>query len=500
MEINRREFLKSAAAVSAGAALTPGIISILSGSGCSPGVPEGLNEDEIAAVLRKGLSKGGDFSEVYVEEVLSTSFEMSEGVFSKATVGVSKGTGIRTADGPKNGYAYINGFDYKEALDAAETSAYISSSGRTGDIASPDKTAAPGFVTVVTPVSEVADTGKMELIQSAERAARDFNPLVKQVDIEYYDHMKRRVIANSEGLRIENDIPLIWVVIKVLAEKNGVRHQGRKRISAHQGFEFFDQADVREAARTAAAEAVTMLEAKPSPSGNMPVVLFPGWGGVLMHEAVGHGLEGDSIYRGTSIFAGKVGQRVASDQVTLIDDSSWPNARGTTDFDDEGTPGNRNVLIEKGVLKGFMHDLISARLLNAPPTGNGRRESYRYFPIPRMTNTFLANGTAKSDDIVSDTKKGLYVKALSGGSVDTTTGEFNFTVREAYLIEDGKITTPVSGAALIGKGIDVLTNIDAVADDLELGVGICGKGQWVPVTAGLPTARVARGITVGGTA
>jgi TldD protein len=232
----------------------------------------------------------------------------------------------------------------------------------------------------------------------------------------------------------------------------------------------------------------------------MPVVLYPGWGGVLMHEAVGHGLEGDSIYRGTSIFAGKVGQKVASDLVTLIDDSSWPNARGTTDFDDEGTPGKKNVLIENGVLRGFMHDLISARLLEADPTGNGRRQSYRYFPLPRMTNTFLANGTAGSDDIISDTKKGLFVKALSGGSVEPATGEFNFNVREAYLIEEGRITAPVSGAALIGKGIDVLTNIDAVANDLDLGVGICGKGQWVPVTAGLPTARVAGGITVGGTA
>jgi TldD protein len=323
---------------------------------------------------------------------------------------------------------------------------------------------------------------------------------VTQVDIEYYDHMKRRVIANSDGVRIENDIPLIMLVINVLAEKNGVRHRGRKRLSAHQGFEFFDQIDVREEARIAAAEAVTMLDAGPSPSGQMPVVLFPGWGGVLMHEAVGHGLEGDSVYRGTSIFAGKVGQKVASEMVTLIDDSSWPNARGTTEFDDEGTPGKRNILIEEGILKGFMHDLISAGLLDASPTGNGRRESYRYFPLPRMTNTFLANGTGKSDDIISDTKKGLFVKALSGGSVDTVTGEFNFSVREAYLIEDGKITAPVAGAALIGKGIDVLTNIDAVADDLELGVGYCGKGQWVPVTAGQPTARVAKGITVGGTA
>jgi len=193
--------------------------------------------------------------------------------------------------------------------------------------------------------------------------------------------------------------------------------------------------------------------------------------------------------------------------VTLVDDSSWPNARGTTDFDDEGTPGQKNVLVEKGILKGYMHDLISARLLNAAPTGNGRRESYRFIPIPRMTNTFLENGNAKHEEIIADTRKGLFVKALSGGSVDTTTGEFNFVVREAYLIEEGKITSPVSGAALIGKGIDVLTNIDAVADDLDLGVGICGKGddiggeyQWAPVTSGLPTVRVIEGITVGGTA
>lgn len=500
MGINRREFLKSTAAISAGAAFAPGILSVLSGSGCSPGVSEGLSEDEIAAVLKRGLSKGGDFSEVYIEEVLSTSFEMSEGAFSKAIVGASKGLGVRTVEGPKNGYAYINGYDYEEALDAAETSAYISSSGKTGEIGAPRKLSAPDYVSVNVPVSEVTETAKMELIQKAEQAAREFDPLVTQVDIEYYDHMKRRVIANSEGVRIENEIPLIWLVIQVLAENNGRRHRGRKRLSAHQGFEFLDQIDIGEAARTAAAEAVTMLEARPSPSGKMPVVLYPGWGGVLMHEAVGHGLEGDSVYRGTSIFAGKVGQKVASEKVTLIDDSSWPNARGTTDFDDEGTPGKRNLLIENGILKGFMHDLISAGLLNVSPTGNGRRESYRYFPIPRMTNTFLANGTGKSEDIIADTKKGLFVKALSGGSVEPATGEFNFSVREAYLIDNGKITAPVGGAALIGKGIDVLTNIDAVADDLELGVGLCGKGQWVPVTAGQPTARVAKGITVGGTA
>lgn len=500
MKIDRREFLKSTAAISAGAALYPGIMSILSGSGCSPGVKGDLDEDQIRAILEKGLSKGGDFSEVYIEEVFSTSFEMSESSFSKATIGISQGVGVRTAEDPKNGYAYINGFDFQEALEAAETSAYISAAGAMGEVASPNRKSPPGFITVEVPVSDITEKLKMELIQNAEQAARDFSPLVKQVDIEYYDHMKRRKIANSNGLRIENEIPLIWVVLNVLAEKDGVRHRGRKRLSAHQGFEFFDLIDIEEAARTAANEAVTMLDARPAPSGKMPVVLYPGWGGVLMHEAVGHGLEGDAVFRGASIFAGKIGEKVGSDLVTLVDDSSWPNARGTTDFDDEGTPGQRNVLIEKGILKGYMHDLVSAKLMNASPTGNGRRESYRYFPIPRMTNTFLENGNAKPEDIIADTPKGLFVKALSGGSVDTATGEFNFDVREAYLIENGKVTSPVSGASLIGKGIDVLINIDAVAGDLDLGVGICGKGQWVPVTAGLPTARVATGITVGGTA
>jgi TldD protein len=346
----------------------------------------------------------------------------------------------------------------------------------------------------------VPESRKLELVQSAEEAARSYSPDIKQVDITYYDQVRKRSIANSNGLRIQNEIPLIWLVINVLAEKNGVRHQGRKRISAHQGFEFFDINDVAEAARIASKEAVTMLEAKPAPSGSMPVVMCPGWGGVLIHEAVGHGLEGDFAYKGTSIYADKLGKKVGSELVTMVDDSSWPNARGTTEFDDEGTIGRRNVLIEKGIVKGFMHDLISARMLGASPTGNGRRQSYRYMPIPRMTNTFLDNGDSEPGDIIADTRKGIYIRALSGGSVDTVSGHFNFIVREAYLIENGKITIPVSGATLIGRGIDVLENIDAVANDLDLGVGICGKGQWVPVTAGLPTVRIAKGITVGGSA
>lgn len=498
MEIDRREFLKRTAAISATAAVGPGLFSMLANIGCAPAVRHGFDETQIATILANALTRGGDFSEVFIEQEASLSFKMSERTFSTATIGISKGVGVRTVDGDKNGYAYVNDHNFSNALEAATTAAYIASANQTTKIAKPAEVEPPGTVTVKIPIETVPEKRKMELVQKAEEAARSYNPNIKQVDITYYDQLRKRTIANSNSLRIENEIPLIWVVIQVLAEKNGIRHQGRYRLSAHQGFEFFEGNDIAEAALTAAKEAVNMLEAKPAPSGVMPVILHPGWGGVLIHEAVGHGLEADFIYKGTSIYADKLDKKVGSRLVTLIDDSSWPNARGTTEFDDEGTFGRRNVLIKEGVVRGFMQDLISAKMLGASPTGNGRRESYRHFPIPRMTNTFLDNGDSSPEDIIADTKNGIYVKALSGGSVDIISGQFNFIVREAYLIENGKVTTPVSGATLIGRGIDVLSNIDAVGNNLKLGVGICGKGQWVPVTAGIPTTRVTKGITVGG--
>jgi TldD protein len=500
MKLNRREFIKSAAAVSATTAFAPGLLNVLIPARDARAAMSGLDENQVAAVLKKALDRGGDFSEVFIEDVRSLSFEMSEGSFSEATLGARSGIGVRTVEGDRNGYAYVNGYDYEGALEAAGASSFIAQMPKTPLVAQPVNVESPGTITVEIPLQDISESRKMELIRTAEEAARAFDPTVKQVDISYYEHTRNRKIANSGGIRIENEIPLIWVVINVLAEKNGVRHQGRKRLSAHQGFEFFDQNDIAEAAEVAAREAVTMLEAAPAPSGSMPVIMNPGWGGVLIHEAVGHGLEGDFAYKGTSIYADKLGKKVGSDLVTMVDDSSWPNARGTTGFDDEGTIGKRNVLIEKGILQGFMNDLISAKMLKEQPTGNGRRQSYRYMPIPRMTNTFLDNGHSNPDDIIADTPGGIYVRALSGGSVDTVSGQFNFVVREAYLIENGRITSPVSGATLIGRGIDVLENIDAVGNDLELGVGICGKGQWVPVTAGLPTVRIARGITVGGSA
>ncbi len=500
MALDRREFIEKMLILSATSALAPGIFDLISGSSSGLAVAQTLDEDQVAKILAKALARGGDFSEVYYESIDSLSLSMSEGVFSEAIVGFSEGSGVRTVDGVKNGYAYVNGRDFAKSLEAAATASFITSAGNTTRLAEPVNMKSPGTVKVKIPLDSISENRKMELLLTAEAAARDYSGDIKQVDITYYDQVQRRVVANSNGLRIENELPLIWVVIEVLAEKNGVRHQGRTRISAHQGFEFFDINDMAEAAREAAREAVVMLSARPSPSGMMPVVIDSGWGGVMIHEAVGHGLEGDIIFKGASIYTDKLDKKVGSDIVTLVDDSSWPNARGTTEFDDEGTLGKRNVLIENGVVRGFMHDLISAKKLGMAPTGNGRRESFRHYPIPRMTNTFLDSGDTVPADIIASTPKGIFIKALSGGSVDTISGQFNFVVREAYLIENGKITSPVSGATLIGRGIDVLTNIDAVGNDLKLGVGICGKEQWVPVTAGLPTVRVASGMTVGGSA
>ena len=273
---------------------------------------------------------------------------------------------------------------------------------------------------------------------------------------------------------------------------------GRERLSRHSGFEMFDEVKPEDLARACAREAIAMLEAKDAPAGRMDVVMQNGWGGVLVHEAVGHPLEADNIAKKVGAFTGKLGQKVASPVFTMVDDGTRPNFRGTTNFDDEGTPMQRNVLIREGVLEKYMTDILSARQIKADRTGNGRRESFRYLPIPRMTNTFIEAGKDKPADILASTKSGIYVQSLSGGSVNSITGMFNFTCREAYLIEDGKKTAPVRGATLIGNAVEAIQAVDAVGDDLDFGPGICGKGQAAEVTAGQPTVRI-RGINVGGT-
>jgi TldD protein len=315
--------------------------------------------------------------------------------------------------------------------------------------------------------------------------------------VDYYDEVRGRVIANSEGLYLRDELPLLFFIVQAMSSDGKARHMARERLSMHSGFEMFSQVTPEEVARNAAREAIAMLSAEEAPAGIMDVVMQNGWGGVLVHEAVGHPLEADNIAKGIGAFTGKVGQKVASECFTMVDDGTMPNYRGTVNHDDEGTPAQRNVLIENGVLNGYMTDILSARQLDMKRTGNGRRESFRYIPIPRMTNTFIAQGNDDPAGILASTKKGIYVQSLSGGSVNPVTGMFNFTCREAYLIENGKKTVPIRGATLIGSCMDVISNIDAVGNDLAFGPGICGKGQSAEVTAGQPTVRI-RGINVGG--
>lgn len=493
--INRREFLRLSFQGGLAIAASPVLVrNLLTGGETKPLVSDEL----LKKALNTALRRGGDFADVYVENRVTRTIILEEGKFKSAVFGLIRGAGVRVIDGDKTGYAYTDELSEEKILRAAEVASLIASSGKKVgplDIKEEKRTS---YITVKIPLHNVADSRRMEIMKRAHEAAMSYDPRIKMASISYYDETRDRIIATSEGVLLRSSLPLIFFIVQTLAVGNNTSHMGRERLSRHSGIEMFDELPPEKAAREAARESISMLEAREAPAGKMDVVIQNGWGGVLVHEAVGHPLEADNIARQTGAFVGKLGKKVAADVFTMVDDGTLPNFRGTTDFDDEGTQMKRNVLIENGVLVRFMTDVLSARQLKMERTGNGRRESFRYYPIPRMTNTFIEKGKDKPEDIIASTKNGLYVQSLSGGSVDPTTGIFNFTCREAYLIENGKKTAPVKGATLIGSCLDIITRIDAVGDDLDFGPGICGKGQSAEVTAGQPTVRI-RGITVGGT-
>ncbi len=480
-------------------AATPTLLSQLTSCGPMSATGSGLDLDKatLNKVIAKALERGGEFAEVYLENRISRQIVMEESIFKSGLYGVSQGAGVRVISGDKTGYAYTDEITEESLLRAAEVASYVAREGNgvTPIDISPQKR--ESYITVKQPLENIADTKRIEVMERANQAALDYDPRIKMASIDYYDQVRGRVIANSEGLYLKDELPHMFFIVEAMSEEGNNRHMSRERTSAHSGFEHFERETPEDTARRAAREAIAMLDAEDAPAGIMDVVMENGWGGVLVHEAVGHPLEADSIARGVGAFTGKVGQKVAAECFTMVDDGTIPNFRGTINFDDEGTPAQRNVLIENGVLKGYMTDILSAKQLDMARTGNGRRESFRYLPIPRMTNTFIEKGTDKPEDILSSTKKGIYVQSLSGGSVNSVTGMFNFTCREAYLIEDGKKTRPIKGATLIGSCLEVISNIDAVGDDLAFGPGICGKGQMAEVTAGQPTVRI-RGINVGG--
>jgi TldD protein len=500
-DIPRRKFLELGLKGGLALAATPLLMDTLLAS-VSPGAlaAPALTLDKLMLnrVIRKALARGGDFADVYVENRISRNILLEEGRFKSAEFGISQGAGVRVVLGDKTGYAYTDDVNETTLARAAEVAAYIARGGKAATPVDIKEATRASYVTVKLPLADLADEKRLAVMQRAHQAALGYDPRIKMASVSYYDEVRGRVIANSEGLYLADELPMLFFIVQALSEGNNTRHMGRERLSRHSGFEMFDEVTPEQIAKTCAREAIAMLDAKDCPAGKMDVVMQNGWGGVLVHESIGHPLEADNIARQIGAFTGKLNQKVASPIFTMVDDGTIPNARGTINFDDEGTPARRNVLIKEGVLLKYMTDILSAKQLKMERTGNGRRESFRFLPIPRMTNTFIEKGKEKPEAILGSTKSGIYVQSLSGGSVNPTTGVFNFTCREAYLIENGRNTTPLKGATLIGNCLDIIQNTDAIADDLDFGPGICGKGQNAEVTCGQPTVRI-RGINVGGT-
>ncbi|HEY2931745.1 MAG TPA: metalloprotease TldD [Acidobacteriota bacterium] len=462
----------------------------------------GLTEALYQQLLGRALSGGGDFAEIFLQYRIAEQIHLEEGRIKDPTRVISKGAGLRVNAGEKTGYAYSEDLTPEELASAAETSSCIASSARDfkislGAPATPDR----DLYSPETPLIELVLSEKLDLLRRADAAARSYDRRIKEVRVSLLNEISWITVINSSGVFVSDRRPLTRFNVFAVAEDGKSRQMAQKGGGGRIGKEFFRQNTPEFFASEAARIAVVTLDADPAPAGEMDVVLGPGWPGILLHEAVGHGLEADFNRKKSSAFAGMLGQRVASDECTVIDDGTIPRLRGSLNIDDEGTRSERTVLIERGILKAFMQDRLSARLTGAPLTGNGRRESYRHIPLPRMTNTHMLAGQHAPDEILRTVQQGLYAPGFGGGQVDITSGKFVFTTSEAYLIEGGRITRPVRGATLIGNGPDALKRMVAVGSDLQFdeGVGTCGKeGQFVPVGVGMPTVKLAR-MTVGGT-
>lgn len=463
-----------------------------------PLLPPGLME----RLLSAAMERGGDFAEVYVERAETTAVMLEERRVKSAQTGLVQGVGIRVIAGHKVGYAYSDDLEDEALFRAARTAALIAKSGGSTRTFKVSRAPAPMYYRVAQPLSMVEVSRKADLVLRADKAAHAYDKRVKVVNATYADNTKRIWIANTRGHFAEDTQDLCRLGVSVVAQgKNKERRSGFYGGGGRVSFNHFDTFTPEQCAREAARQAIATLGAAEAEAGPQTVVLAPGWSGILLHEAVGHGLEADFIRKKTSLFTGKMGLRVASEKVTVIDDGTVANSRGSINVDDEGNPGQRKVLIERGVLKGYMYDALNAEMMGEHTTGSGRRESFKHMPLPRMTNTYLAPGDDTPEDILKSVKKGLYCAQFGGGQVDITNGNFVFEVMEAYQIEDGKLGRPVKNAMLIGVGPEALKNVSMVGCDPmpDPGMGTCGKdGQSVPVGVGLPTLRI-DGITVGGT-
>ena len=457
-----------------------------------------LSKKVIENVLYAALSNGGDFAEVFVEDRFNTNIKMVGGYVENSISGRDFGIGIRIFDGLNSVYAYTNDSSEENLIKVAKEVALALDSNKKDIVLNLMKSSIPNLHSVKIIPNSVDKAKKVELLKRGYESAKNYDPLITQVTTNYFDEEQKVLIANSEGLMVEDKRVRTRFYVQSVASKDGEMQVGFYAPGASMGFEFFNGIDVDEIGREASRIAKTMVLADYCPSGVMPVVIHNEFGGVLFHEACGHSLEATSVAKGTSVFANKLGEQIASPLVTAIDDGTLPNEWGSLNIDDEGTPTQRNVLIENGILKSYLIDKLNGKRMGMKSTGSGRRESYKFAPTSRMNNTFIANGESTFEEIISNTEKGLFAKKLGGGSVNPATGDFNFAVMEGYLIENGKIAKPVRGATLIGTGAKVLENIDMVGNNQSFGQGMCGSlSGSVPTNVGQPTIRV-KALTVGG--
>ncbi|MES2364185.1 MAG: metalloprotease TldD [Pseudomonadota bacterium] len=470
--------------------------------------PFGLTEAHLSRALGEITSHGADDADLYFQYTRSEGWSLEEGIVKTGSFSIDQGVGVRAVSGEKTAFAYSDDISDASLLDAARTVRSISAASKTGRVKTPSRKIASSrsLYNGLDPIATLDSTAKVKLLEKVEKLAKAKDPRIVQVMAGLASEYDVVLVARADGTLAADVRPLVRLSVTVIAEKKVAgkvrREMGSGGGGGRFGLAYFDDAQIGQYVDEAVKAALTNLEARPAPAGEMTVVLGSGWPGILLHEAIGHGLEGDFNRKGSSAFAGKIGQRVAAKGVTVLDDGTIADRRGSLNVDDEGNASQRNVLIEDGILKGYIQDSLNARLMKVKPTGNGRRESYAHVPMPRMTNTYMLGGDKQPEEIVASIKKGLYATNFGGGQVDITSGKFVFSASEAFWVENGKILYPVKGATIVGSGPECLKKVSMIANDMALdsGVGTCGKeGQSVPVGVGQPTLRI-DGLTVGGTA
>ncbi|SEF71041.1 metalloprotease TldD [Vibrio hangzhouensis] len=468
--------------------------------------PTGLSEQDIEATLASIATRQIDYADIYFQSSWHESLVLEDSIIKDGSFNIDRGVGVRAVTGEKTGFAYSDQITLEGLKQSAVAARGIAQQGQNGQVKALSRRDNQAYYAAVNPLESWEKQQKTELLKQLDAYIRTKEPLIQEVSVSLSGVYEQMLVAATDGTFAGDVRPLVRLSISVLAQKGERRERGSAGGGGRYGYDFFlsteeGQQVAYNYADEAIRQALVNLEAIDAPAGTMPVVLGSGWPGVLLHEAVGHGLEGDFNRKESSVFSGKVGQQVTSDLCTIVDDGTLKDLRGSLNVDDEGVHGQYNTLIENGILKGYMQDKLNARLMGVNPTGNARRESYAHLPMPRMTNTYMLPGEHSPEEIISTVKKGLYAPNFGGGQVDITSGKFVFSASEAYLIEDGKITAPVKGATLIGSGIEAMQQVSMVGNDLSIdrGVGVCGKaGQSVPVGVGQPSLKL-DALTVGGT-